>query len=213
MLQSLTELQRDCLAVLKHCCAVLLGPHGDVKGAYLKMALFWECEEASPDTWEAAGLRTMALRVLSRLQEFARLGRLPCYFWSEINMLATRTDTELARLDRAAQCIKVHLLTATAALVALFVRYDDSGVSDPRLPRRRWDLLWEFVLQRAQPVRPEDPLLTETWLKKDNFSMLMGKSSSMNAVYERVLESLVTSGSVSPTGVGEELTDDWLAEE
>ena len=48
-LHALTELQRDCFAVLKYCCALLFGPHGDIKGAYLKMALLWVCEQAGPD--------------------------------------------------------------------------------------------------------------------------------------------------------------------
>ena len=211
-LHALTELQRDCLAVLKHCCAVLFGPHGDVKGAYLKMALFWVCEETGPNMWETEGLRWMALRVLSYVEDCASRARLPCYFWTEINMLATRTEEELSRLGSAVRCLKAHLMTATAALVAVFVRYGDSGVSDPRLPGRGWSALWQFVLQRAQPVPPEVGLLHDTWLTKENFCGLLGTTSTMTLVYQRVLASLGGSGSQDTVG-SDEYQDDWLTEQ
>ena len=153
----------------------------------------------------------MMSQVLIRLQKYVQQKRLPCYFWSEINMLATRTQDELSALQKALSCLQHHFLTAAAAVVAVFTKYNDSGVSSRRLPAREPSKLWQFVLDRDL----QTPFsLEKTWLTYKNFCGLLGmRKSAMNQTYQRVLEEL-TSGRVKRTNNGPgRFADDWMDED
>ncbi|KAF0312029.1 Palmitoyltransferase ZDHHC17 [Amphibalanus amphitrite] len=124
LLQSLTKLQRDCLVVLKYCCAVLFGPHGAIKGAYLKTALLWECEETSVSTWEKEGLRKMMKKVLARLQEQGHL--------SMVVLLTRHRADPLIRDVEGFACIHVAAQCGFTNIVAyLLASAGGAGVNAP----------------------------------------------------------------------------------
>ncbi|KAF0296092.1 hypothetical protein FJT64_006413 [Amphibalanus amphitrite] len=211
LLQSLTELQRDCLVVLKYCCAVLFEPHGPIKGAYLKMALLWECEETDPKTWEEKGLRNMTIKVLARLRDYVQKGRLPCYFWSNINMLAMRDEKELERLQGTMRGLINYLYTAAAEVVAALSWYGDSGVTHRNLPSGGIEEHWKFVLHRHSLW---DLTSREaTWLKENFIKLLDKQVSPMELMYQRVLKEISNNREKHQGHGAEPFKDDWLEEE
>ncbi|KAF0297243.1 Protein MB21D2 [Amphibalanus amphitrite] len=125
----LTEQQRCSLIALKACKA-RLGPHGKgVKSYYMKTALYWLCQERPASGW--ASPTQGARDILDFLEEAVTAGRLPSFFWAEINLLGRTTAEEregmlgtlsllrreLPRLLLAA-CAQLHMRTLGPVLVA-----------------------------------------------------------------------------------------------
>ena len=125
----LTEKQRCSLLALKACKA-RLGPRGKgVKSYFMKTALYWLCQERPAGSWRSV---TQGARyILDFLEEAVAAGRLPSFFWAEINLLrlATPEDREemrctirLIRRDMSrlllTACAELHMRTLGPVLEA-----------------------------------------------------------------------------------------------
>ena len=85
MLRSLSQPQRICLAILKHC-NVILGHR--FSSYHLKTALMWVCEHRPQELWTWERMHESMTAVVDFLLERVSHGDLRCYFWSEINLMA-----------------------------------------------------------------------------------------------------------------------------
>ena len=189
----------DCLVVLKYANAVINGSHGSLKGFQLKTSVLWIAELHSEDSLERRGLYDCLLTVLQFAYESAVAGRLDCYFWTEINLLAGRTEEDLAEIRSAVDLLKKHLETALRVLIAIFVHNKDSGEQDARLPSRKFGDLWEFMFPEAMMKQAEhkrEPLKWDvnpvpgTWLWRTNLSKLFSSRSAAKPLYDRVLRKM-----------------------
>ena len=118
-LRDLTPEQRACLTALKYCKALLGRSVAAVKSYYLKTALLWLCERHGADWWTGAGAaRRTLLAMLQWVEEAARAGRLPVYFWPEVDALGGRRPAERRRLERHTARLRRHLLAAVVVLCA-----------------------------------------------------------------------------------------------
>ncbi|KAF0312352.1 hypothetical protein FJT64_016869 [Amphibalanus amphitrite] len=116
-LRALTPEQRACLTALKYCKAALGRSVAAVKSYYLKTAVLWLSERHGADWWAGPGAaRRALLAVLSWVEAAARAGRLPCYFWSEVDALGGRSWAERRRLVRHVAALRRHLLAAGVVL-------------------------------------------------------------------------------------------------
>lgn len=94
----LEEVQRCTLLVLK-TCKKQLGPLPKVlKSYFMKTALYWLCQDTELSQWK--GVVCGAHMVLNFLESAAATGRLECFFWREINLLARFSPEELAQMRK-----------------------------------------------------------------------------------------------------------------
>ena len=85
MLRSLSQQQRTCLAMLKHC-NVILGHR--FSSYHLKTALMWVCEHRPRELWTWERMQESMMAVVDFLLERVSHSDLCCYFWPEINLMA-----------------------------------------------------------------------------------------------------------------------------
>ena len=116
--RSMTVKQRECLTTLKHCRAVVGEPAKPLKSYYLKTALMWLVESRPAHQWTLETMHDSLLLMLRYLDVCLRRGYLPCYFWPEVNLLASRSDAERAELAAAVAELRRRLLPSVLALLA-----------------------------------------------------------------------------------------------
>ncbi|KAF0311755.1 Protein mab-21-like 3 [Amphibalanus amphitrite] len=117
-LRNMTADQRMCLLALKFCRAVVGPTAKPLKSYYLKTALLWLAESRAADQWTAETMHDSLLLILRYLDICLARGYLPCYFWPEVNLLASRSDAERAELAAAVAELRRRLLPAVLALLA-----------------------------------------------------------------------------------------------
>ena len=78
-----------------------------VKSYYIKTTLFWLCEQTSVDEW--TGVSQSVIKLLDFLDKAVSAGRLPCYFWSDLNLLRFTTRNDRLVLQKALQDIRTNL--------------------------------------------------------------------------------------------------------
>ncbi|KAF0308247.1 Protein mab-21 [Amphibalanus amphitrite] len=115
LLRSMLESQRACLTLLKTCKAIL-GLHG-LKSYHLKTALMWLCETRPRSLWSREGTQQSVMEIIKYLEDAIRRRSMPCYFWPDMNILATRSDAELSEISDDMHQLKVHLLSCSLAVV------------------------------------------------------------------------------------------------
>ena len=194
--RAMPQILCDCLAVLKHANAVVNGPHGSLKGFQLKTSVLWLAELHSKDSLERRGFCDCLLLVLQFVDQSAASGRLDCYFWTEINLLGGRADEDLRKLRKAVGLLRDHLDTALRVLVAVFVRYGDSGVQDTRLPPRSYGRLWEFMFPGVRIKHsaekpgeiPDVYPVPGTWMSQTNIAKLFSSRNRAMPLYDTVLQ-------------------------
>ena len=115
LLRDMSEEQLACLTLLKTCKAIL-DLHG-LKSYHLKTALMWLSETRPRAQWTRKGTKESALLIITYLEDAMQQKRLPCYFWPEINILATRNSAQLSEISSDLRRLKDHLLSCSLALV------------------------------------------------------------------------------------------------
>ena len=159
----------------------------------------WLAEIHSEDSLERRGFYGCLLTVLQFVYQSAVAGRLDCYFWKEINILAGRTENDLAEIRSAVDLIKKHLETALRVLIAVFVFNKDSSKQDERLPPRKFWHLWEFMFPKTmmkqaehkrEPSKWDVNPVPGTWLWRINLGTLFSSRSAAKPLYDRVLRKL-----------------------
>ena len=197
--RAMPRILRDCLVVLKYANAVINGPHGSIKGFQLKTSVLWLAELHSEASLERRGFYGCLLMVLQFVYQSAVSVRLDCYFWTEINLLGGRTEEDLMKLRNAVDLLKKHLETALRVLVAVFVRYNESGEQDARLPSRNFKHLWEFMFPETMMKLAEHKReslnwdvnpVPGTWLWRINLGKLFSSRSAAKPLYDRVLQKM-----------------------
>ena len=184
--KALPRVLKDCLVVLKHVNAVVHGSKAAIKGFQLKTSVLWLAERFSKDDLMKKSFHECLMLVLDFVNDSAQHGRLDCYFWTEINLLGRCSSEDLKKIAKAVDLIKKHLQTAVRVLVAVFVRYDDSGVHDSRLPSRNYERLFEFMFRRklGQPKKEHE---LETWMNEENIGKLFSSRSHIKVLHDKVL--------------------------
>ncbi|KAF0289480.1 Unconventional myosin-XV [Amphibalanus amphitrite] len=122
LLRLMLESQRACLTLLKTCKAIL-GLHS-LKSYHLKTALMWLCETRPTSLWTCEGTQQSVLEIIKFLEDAISRRNLPCYFWPDINILATRSDAELSEISHDVHQLKVHLLSCSLALITHWLSGD-----------------------------------------------------------------------------------------
>ena len=115
LLRDMAEEQRACLTLLKTCKAIL-NLQG-LKSYHLKTSLLWLCETRPRAQWTREGTKESALLIITYLEDTMRQKRLPCYFWPEMNILATRDAAQRSEISSDLHRLRDHLLSCSLALV------------------------------------------------------------------------------------------------
>ena len=128
VLRDMSEAQLACLTLLKTCKAIL-DLHG-LKSYHLKTALMWLCETQPRAQWTREGTMESALLIIGFLEDAMRQNRLPCYFWPEMNILATRDAAQLSEISSDLRRLKDHLLSCSLALVTHWLGGNVPNIAD-----------------------------------------------------------------------------------
>ena len=178
--RSMTDKQRVCLTTLKHCRAVIGEAVKPLKSYYLKTALMWLVESRAADQWTLETMHDSLLLILRFLEVCLRRDYMPCYFWPEVNLLASRSAEEKAEMTEAVEELRRRLLPAVLALLADWLGQSATELADSLLGDGRRMSEEEFVARTA--VSGISELLDGDWRPLN------------------VLKDLVLNGKVRPYG-------------
>ena len=176
----MTANQRLCLTTLKHCRAVVGESAKPLKSYYLKTALMWLAESRAANQWTLETMHDSLLLILRYLELCLDRGYLPCYFWPEMSLLASRSSAERAELATAVAELRRRVVPAALALLA--------------------DWLGQPVVSLAQTLLNDGQRMTES-----EFCA----ATAVNGIHEllsgdrrplAVLKDLALSGKVRPYG-------------
>ena len=240
--RSMTEKQRLCLTTLKHCRAVIGEAAKPLKSYYLKTALMWLAESRPADQWTLNTMYDSLLLILRYVDVCLRRGYMPCYFKPEVNLLASRSETERAELAAAVAELRRRLLPAALALMADWLGQPAATLAQTLLvdcrpiPSPQLDSMANarilIELARGEP-RPAAELLYRVMFEKGisgqvpPYMPLMTFSLMINSGIARSSSGNALSGmGVISTGIGESLIrvanlrvdpvtvkDSWMVEE
>ncbi|KAF0300157.1 hypothetical protein FJT64_027283 [Amphibalanus amphitrite] len=87
-----------------------------VKSYYAKTALLWLCEETPKDDWTTVS--KSVIKLLDFLEQAVDTGNLPCYFWSEVNLLRLTSQGDREVMKKALHDIRQNLNTLLAQKTA-----------------------------------------------------------------------------------------------
>ncbi|KAF0312462.1 hypothetical protein FJT64_016786 [Amphibalanus amphitrite] len=184
--RALPRVLKDCLIVLKYANAVVNGPKAAIKGFLLKTSVLWLAELHSEDELNRKNFHECLLMVLDFVYSSVEKRRMACYFWTEINLLGR---CKLDDLKKDVDRLKKHLEDAVRNIVAVFTRYDDSGVRDPRLPSRNYDDLRKFMFGNDATARRGEQD-SETWMTEENMRKLFSSRAPLSTLHDKVLRTL-----------------------
>ncbi|KAF0313854.1 hypothetical protein FJT64_015665 [Amphibalanus amphitrite] len=78
-----------------------------VKSYYAKTALLWLCEQTPNDDWTTVS--QSVIKLLDFLDDAVDTGKLPCYFWSEVNLLRFTSQGDREVMKKALHDIRQNL--------------------------------------------------------------------------------------------------------
>ncbi|KAF0300156.1 hypothetical protein FJT64_027282 [Amphibalanus amphitrite] len=78
-----------------------------VKSYYAKTALLWLCEQTPKDDWTTVS--QSVIKLLDFLDDAVDTGKLPCYFWSEVNLLRFTSQGDREVMKKALHDIRQNL--------------------------------------------------------------------------------------------------------
>ena len=173
--RSMTEKQRLCLTTLKHCRAAVGEAAKPLKSYYMKTALLWLAESRPADQWTLETMHESLLLILRYVDVCLRRGYMPCYFWPEVNLLASKSDAERSELAAAVTELRRRLLPAALALMADWLGQPAATLAQTLLadcqsiPSGQLDIMAKTRIFRQLSrgeVRPAAELLLQTGFEK-----------------------------------------------
>ena len=141
-----------------------------IKSYFIKTAVLWQAQDQSSESW--TGVTAGVHMVLDWLEQHLKDGDLPCFFWHEINLVASLSRAELDELIKAVQLMRSQ---ATPLLMACCEDrgWDLDGIlgegTDP-LPERELRIrlarrLGRSAVTMGTVLRPTAPCW-ESWMAR-----------------------------------------------